>query len=64
MVLDKPLESGTSEGTFAPGGQLQHPVVGDASFRSGLKPWQKIRPAIEILCNNQASILLVHGINY
>ncbi|XP_021891204.1 WD repeat-containing protein 48 isoform X1 [Carica papaya] len=53
MVLDKPLESGTSEGTFAPGGQLQHPVVGDASFRSGLKPWQKIRPAIEILCNNQ-----------
>ncbi|KAJ8769407.1 hypothetical protein K2173_002727 [Erythroxylum novogranatense] len=54
MVLDKPLDSVNPDGTFAPsGGQLQHSVVGDASFRSGLKPWQKLRPNIEILCNNQ-----------
>ncbi|GMY21159.1 WD repeat-containing protein 48-like, partial [Fagus crenata] len=56
MVLDKPLDSVNHDGTFAPGlagGQLQHSVVGDGSFRSGLKPWQKLRPSIEILCNNQ-----------
>ncbi|KAG4394157.1 hypothetical protein GLYMA_03G243800v4 [Glycine max] len=28
-------------------------AVGDGSFRSGFKPWQKLRPSIEILCNNQ-----------
>jgi len=57
MVLDKPLDSMDPDGTFAPGlagGQLQHPVVGgDGSFRSGLKSWQKLKPSIEILCNNQ-----------
>ncbi|KAJ7978062.1 WD repeat-containing protein [Quillaja saponaria] len=56
MVLDKPLDNLNSDGTFAPGlagGQLQHPAGGDGSFRSGLKPWQKLRPSIEILCNNQ-----------
>jgi hypothetical protein len=58
MVLDKPLDNVNPDGTFAPGlagGQLQHSVVGDGSFRSGLKPWQKLRSSIEILCNNQAS---------
>lgn len=57
MVLDKPIDSVNTDGTFAPGlgGQLQHSAVGDGSFRSGLKPWQKLRPSIEILCNNQAS---------
>ncbi|GFY92006.1 transducin/WD40 repeat-like superfamily protein [Actinidia rufa] len=59
MVLDKPLDSLNSDGTLAPGqpgGQAQHPSVGgDGSFRSGLKPWQKLKPSIEILCNNQAS---------
>ena len=58
MVLDKPLDNVNPDGTFAPGlagGQLQHSVVGDGSFRSRLKPWQKLRPSIEILCNNQAS---------
>ncbi|KAG5549365.1 hypothetical protein RHGRI_014646 [Rhododendron griersonianum] len=58
MVLDKPLDSMDPDGTFAPGltgGQLQHPAVGgDGSFRSGLKSWQKLKPSIEILCNNQA----------
>ncbi|XAR52510.1 hypothetical protein NMG60_11020632 [Bertholletia excelsa] len=54
MVLDKPLDSLNPDGTFAPGGQLQHSDVGgDGSFRSGLKPWQKLKPSIEILCNNQ-----------
>ncbi|KAL6969059.1 hypothetical protein U1Q18_044553 [Sarracenia purpurea var. burkii] len=57
MVLDKPLDTMNSDGTFAPGlpgGQLQHPaIVGDGSFRSGLKVWQKYKPPIEISCNNQ-----------
>ncbi|KAI3730322.1 hypothetical protein L1987_61491 [Smallanthus sonchifolius] len=46
LVLDKPLDSLSIDGTFAPGG-------GDGSFRSGLKSWQKLKPSIEILCNNQ-----------
>ncbi|XP_024961262.1 WD repeat-containing protein 48-like [Cynara cardunculus var. scolymus] len=56
MVLDKPLDSLSGDGTFAPGlpgGQLQHSILGDGSLRSGLKPWQKLKPSIEILCNNQ-----------
>ena len=59
MVLDKPLDSLNADGSFAPGlagSQLQHQAVGDGSFRSGLKSWQKLRPSIEILCNNQARI--------
>ncbi|PPD78296.1 hypothetical protein GOBAR_DD24792 [Gossypium barbadense] len=61
MVLDKPIDNLNTIGTFAPGigGQLQHSAVGDGSFRSGLKPRQKLRPSVEILCNNQASQLLV-----
>ncbi|KAI8024581.1 WD repeat-containing protein 48 [Camellia lanceoleosa] len=55
MVPDKPLDNMDTDGTFAAGlpvGQLQHPTVGgDGSFR--LKPWQKLKPSIEILCNNQ-----------
>ncbi|XP_034707692.1 WD repeat-containing protein 48 isoform X2 [Vitis riparia] len=57
MVLDKPMDNVNPDGTFAPGlpgGQSQHSAVGgDGSFRSGLKPWQKLKPSIEILCNNQ-----------
>ncbi|KAK6944664.1 WD40 repeat [Dillenia turbinata] len=57
MLLDKPLDGGNADGTFAPGfpgGQVQHPALGgDGSFRSGLKPWSKLKPSIEILCNNQ-----------
>ena len=61
MVLDKPIDSVNNDGTFSPGlgGQLQHSTVGDGSFWSGMKPWQKLRPSIEILCNNQASQLHV-----
>lgn len=58
MVLDKPMDSTNPDGTFPPGlagGQLQPSAIGDGSFRPGLKPWQKLRPSIEILCNNQAS---------
>lgn len=57
MVLDKPLDSLNPEGPFTPGlagGQLQPSAVSDGSFRSG-KPWPKLKPTIEILCNNQAS---------
>ncbi|KAI3757243.1 hypothetical protein L6452_04777 [Arctium lappa] len=54
IVLDKPLEGLSNDGTSAPGGQLQNSSVNaDGSFRSGSKPWQKLKPAIEILCNNQ-----------
>lgn len=55
MVLDKPLDSANPDATFAPGlagGPLS--AIGDGSFRSGMKPW-KLKPSIEILCNNQAS---------
>ncbi|CAJ1960988.1 unnamed protein product [Sphenostylis stenocarpa] len=61
MVLDKPLDSLSGDGSFGPGfsgSQSQHQTVGDGSFRSGFKPWQKLRPSIEILCNNQASNML------
>ncbi|KAF8387917.1 hypothetical protein HHK36_026579 [Tetracentron sinense] len=59
MVHDKPVDSGNSDGTFSPGlggrqSQLST-IVGDGSFGSGLKPWPKLKPSIEILCNNQAS---------
>lgn len=62
MVLDKPMDNINSDGT---GGQVTHPALGgDGLFRTGLKPWQKLKPSIEILCNNQASsgfCLLVCG---
>lgn len=60
MVLDKPLDSGNAQGSFPPGiagSNLQNQTAGDDSFRSGFKPWQKLRPSIEILCNNQASYI-------
>ncbi|KAK3200524.1 hypothetical protein Dsin_023939 [Dipteronia sinensis] len=56
MILDKPSDGVNPDGAFGPGltgGPLQHSSIGDGSFRSGLKPWQKPRPSIEILCNNQ-----------
>lgn len=58
MVLDKPLDSANPDTTLAPGlagGPVQLSAIGDGSFPSGLKPWQKLKPSIEILCNNQAS---------
>ncbi|WOK91895.1 WD repeat-containing protein 48 [Canna indica] len=57
MVLDKPLDGGSADGTSALGlstGQSQLSSLGDGSLRSGMmKPWQKSKPSIEILCNNQ-----------
>ncbi|KAL0919300.1 hypothetical protein M5K25_011386 [Dendrobium thyrsiflorum] len=55
MVLDKPLEGGNPDGQFGlvPGtGQSQLASLGDSSLRA-LKSWQKRKPSIEILCNNQ-----------
>lgn len=52
MVLDKPLDGVTSDAPFAAGASLST-IVGDSSFRTGLKPLQKLKPNIEILCNNQ-----------
>ncbi|CAO2837148.1 unnamed protein product [Amaranthus hypochondriacus] len=51
MVLDKSLDGVSGDGTFAPGlagGPLQ--TGADGSLR---RPWQRLKPAIEILCNNQ-----------
>ncbi|KAL7094502.1 hypothetical protein ACP275_11G107300 [Erythranthe tilingii] len=56
MVLDKSLDSASADGTLAPsilGGPGPLPLVGDSSLRSGLRPWQRLKPSIEILCNNQ-----------
>ncbi|MCL7024916.1 hypothetical protein MKW94_003317 [Papaver nudicaule] len=55
MVLDKPLDGVTSDAPFAAGlsGGSLSTIVGDGSFRTGLKPLQKLKPNIEILCNNQ-----------
>ncbi|XP_010546629.1 PREDICTED: WD repeat-containing protein 48 [Tarenaya hassleriana] len=53
MVLDKPLDSLAADGTGVLGGQSLQLAAGNGSFHSGLKPWQKLRPSIEILCNNQ-----------
>eukprot|EP00268_Persea_americana_P043085 TRINITY_DN4319_c0_g1_i3.p1 TRINITY_DN4319_c0_g1~~TRINITY_DN4319_c0_g1_i3.p1 ORF type:complete len:765 (-),score=156.18 TRINITY_DN4319_c0_g1_i3:709-3003(-) len=55
MLLGKPSDGGNSDGTFSLGlaGQSQITSIGDGSFHSGLKPWQKLKPSVEILCNNQ-----------
>ncbi|XP_074292701.1 uncharacterized protein LOC141619590 [Silene latifolia] len=57
MVLEKPLDGAVGEQPFAPsltGGPLQNSVaLGDGSFKSSLRPWQRLKPSIEILCNNQ-----------
>ncbi|XP_058083566.1 uncharacterized protein LOC131231411 isoform X2 [Magnolia sinica] len=56
MVLDKPSDGGNPDGMFVSaltGGQSQLPTFGVGSFPTGLKPWQKLKPSIEILCNNQ-----------
>ncbi|KAJ6852660.1 WD repeat-containing protein 48 isoform X1 [Iris pallida] len=54
LVLDKPFEG--ADGGFGLGlgvGQGHLSSFADGSFRSGAKSWQKIKPSIEILCNNQ-----------
>jgi hypothetical protein len=56
LVLERPLDGG-SDGTFSMGltsGQSQLTAL-DSSSCLGLKPWQKLKPSVEILCNNQAS---------
>ncbi|KAG5590377.1 hypothetical protein H5410_040891 [Solanum commersonii] len=59
LALDKPLDNVNSDGTFAPG---MHGATGvDDSSRTGPKPWQKHKPSIEILCNNQASSGSAHS---
>lgn len=55
MVLDNPLDSLALDATSVSGGQPQPLFAGNGLLQSGLKPWQKLRPSIEILCNNQAS---------
>ncbi|CAF1939066.1 BnaC05g46720D [Brassica napus] len=49
MVLDSPLDS------LAIDGGPQPLFAGNGLLPSGSKPWQKLKPSIEILCNNQAT---------
>jgi WD repeat-containing protein 48 len=54
FLLDKPLDPTNSDGSFGVStGQIQFPPLGDNSLRAGAKSWQKLKPTIEILCNNQ-----------
>ena len=58
IILDKTLDNLNQDATFPPGlagGLLQPSAVGDGSFYTGMKPWQNLKPSIEIVCNNQAS---------
>lgn len=58
MLLDKGLDGVSADGKSSSGptgGQSQLHTVGDGSSWSVLKPWQKLKPSIEILCNNQVS---------
>jgi len=67
MVLDKPVDSLNAESSFSAGlaaSQSQHQVVGDGSFRSGFQPWQKLKPSVEILCNDQASNMFCYKRSY
>ncbi|KAJ4882279.1 Transducin/WD40 repeat-like superfamily protein [Raphanus sativus] len=47
MVLDSPLDSLPLDGGPQP------LFAGNGLLPSGSKPWQKLKPSIEILCNNQ-----------
>lgn len=54
FLLDKPLDPANSDGSFGLGtGQIPFPPLGDNSLRAGVKSWQKLKPTIEVLCNNQ-----------
>ncbi|CAH2055060.1 unnamed protein product [Thlaspi arvense] len=52
--LDNPLDSLAIDGAGVSGGPQQL-FAGNGLLQSGSKPWQKLRPSIEIICNNQAS---------
>jgi hypothetical protein len=64
LVLEKSLD-GSPDSTFGMGlsSGSQLPAL-DSSSRLGLKSWQKIKPFVEILCNNQASICTYLYIQY
>ncbi|KAL9235101.1 hypothetical protein vseg_009894 [Gypsophila vaccaria] len=57
IVLEKSLEDVAGEPTVSPGAAgspLQNSgAAGDDSIRTGLRPWQRLKTSIEILCNNQ-----------
>ncbi|KAF3335023.1 WD repeat-containing protein 48-like isoform X1 [Carex littledalei] len=54
FLLDKPLDPANNDGSFGLGtGQVQFPALGENPLRAGVKPWQKYKPTIEVLCNNQ-----------
>ena len=58
MVLDKPQEvAGNVDGSFP----SALSSVQSQFSPAGLKPWQKLKPSIEILCNNQARLLSLYA---
>ncbi|CAM8938144.1 unnamed protein product [Rhodiola kirilowii] len=53
MVLDRPLDNLSIDAASSAGGSSHHSSIGDGSSRGGSKPWPKLKPSVEILCNNQ-----------
>uniref|UniRef100_A0A7N0ZS41 WD repeat-containing protein 48 n=1 Tax=Kalanchoe fedtschenkoi TaxID=63787 RepID=A0A7N0ZS41_KALFE len=53
MVFEGPLDNLNTDGAPSTGGLTHHSSIGDGSSRAGSKPRPKLKPSIEILCNNQ-----------
>lgn len=53
LILDKPLDGGDSDGTFVGGQSPLSTIRGDGIFVAGVRPRQKLKPSVEIMCNNQ-----------
>lgn len=52
MVLNRPLDILDNDIAPFTGGSL----IGDGPLRGGSKLWPKLKPTVEILCNNQVNI--------
>ncbi|RRT85349.1 hypothetical protein BHE74_00011003 [Ensete ventricosum] len=55
MVLDKPLDGGSSDATIVLGVSMTKTQVPSSGVKQSTKSWPKLMPSIDILCNNQAS---------
>ena len=55
MVLDKPLDGGSSDATIVLGVSMTKTQVPSSGVKQSMKSWPKLMPSIDILCNNQAS---------
>ncbi|CAL9077236.1 uncharacterized protein LOC135585291 isoform X3 [Musa acuminata AAA Group] len=53
MVLDKPLDGGSSDATIVLGVSMTKTQVPSSGVKQSMKSWPKLMPSIDILCNNQ-----------